>query len=171
MRIAVSSSGNDLNSEIDPRFGRCAWFLIVETDDMSFEAFQNESAALQGGAGVQSARFVADRGARVVLTGRCGPKALQALSAAGIDLIDGQAGVVKDAVSRSMAADRSVAATSKSPGLSPNSAPLNSRQGAGMQPGQGMGMGRCKGGTGAGGMGRGRGNGPGMGRGQGRPQR
>jgi hypothetical protein len=51
MKIAVSSYGKDLNSQIDPRFGRCAYFLIVNTDDMSFEAFENKGVSLTGGAG------------------------------------------------------------------------------------------------------------------------
>ena len=50
MKIAVSSSGNNLDSRIDPRFGRCAYFVVAETDNMNFEAFDNESIALGGGA-------------------------------------------------------------------------------------------------------------------------
>lgn len=50
MKIAVSSNGKNLDSQIDPRFGRCAYFLIVETDDMNFEAFKNDNLALAGGA-------------------------------------------------------------------------------------------------------------------------
>ena len=45
MKIAVSSSGKDLDSQVDPRFGRCAYFVIVETENMSFEAFDNENIA------------------------------------------------------------------------------------------------------------------------------
>ncbi|MBW1920081.1 MAG: dinitrogenase iron-molybdenum cofactor biosynthesis protein, partial [Deltaproteobacteria bacterium] len=69
MRVAVSSSGDQLDSQIDPRFGRCAYFLIVETDDMSFVAFPNENVALGGGAGIQSAQFVASKGVKAVITG------------------------------------------------------------------------------------------------------
>ena len=71
MKIAVSSSGKGLDSQIDSRFGRCAYFLIVETDDMSFEVFDNESSALGGGAGIQSAQFVASKGVKAVITGNC----------------------------------------------------------------------------------------------------
>ena len=59
MKVAVSSTGKNLDSAIDPRFGRCAYFLIVETDDMGFEVFDNQSIALGGGAGIQSAQFIA----------------------------------------------------------------------------------------------------------------
>ena len=98
MKIAVTSSGRDLDSQIDPRFGRCAYFVIVDTDDMSFEAFDNESIALGGGAGIQAARFVASRGAEVVLTGNCGPNAQRTLSAAGVKLYTGVTGTLSEAV-------------------------------------------------------------------------
>jgi len=79
MRVAVSSTGNKLDSQIDPRFGRCTYFLIIETDDMSFEVVNNENIALGGGAGIQSAQFVASKGVSAVLTGNCGPNAVRTL--------------------------------------------------------------------------------------------
>ena len=100
MKVAVSSSGKDLNSQIDPRFGRCAYFLILETDDMSYEAFDNENIALGGGAGIQSAQFIASKGAKAVITGNCGPNAVRTLSAAGVELYVGENGTVKDAAQR-----------------------------------------------------------------------
>ena len=100
MRIAVSSTGTDLDSQIDPRFGRCAYFLIVETDDLNFEAFKNASVTLGGGAGIQSAQFIASKGATAVITGRCGPNAVQALSAAGLDVYLDHAGIIKDVLKK-----------------------------------------------------------------------
>jgi predicted Fe-Mo cluster-binding NifX family protein len=100
MKIAISSSGKDLDSQIDPRFGRCAYFLIVETEDMSFEVFDNENIALGGGAGIQSAQFVASKGAKAVITGNCGPNAVRTLSAAGVELFVGQAGTVKEVIEK-----------------------------------------------------------------------
>ena len=100
MKIAISSNGKGLDSQIDPRFGRCAYFLIVETEDMSFEVFDNENIALGGGAGIQSARFVASKGAKAVITGNCGPNAVRTLSAAGIELFVGQAGTLKEAIEK-----------------------------------------------------------------------
>lgn len=100
MKIAVSSAGTQLDSQIDPRFGRCAYFLIVETEDMSFEAFDNENIALGGGAGIQSAQFIASKGAEAVITGSCGPNAVRTLSAAGVKLFVNQSGIVKEAVER-----------------------------------------------------------------------
>ncbi len=100
MKVALSSSGKDLDSQIDQRFGRCAHFLIVETDDMSFECINNENIALSGGAGIQSAQFVASKGVKAVITGNCGPNAVRTLTAAGIELFVGQAGTVREAVER-----------------------------------------------------------------------
>ena len=77
MKVAVSSSGKDLNAELDPRFGRCSHFLIIETDNMNVEAFVNENASLGGGAGIQSAQFVASQKVKAVITGNCGHKAMQ----------------------------------------------------------------------------------------------
>ncbi len=60
MKIAITSTGPTLDDPVDPRFGRCAYFVIVKTNDMSFEAFDNESIALGGGAGIQAAQFNTD---------------------------------------------------------------------------------------------------------------
>ena len=98
MKIAVSSSGNTLESPLDPRFGRCAYFVIVDSDNMNFEAFDNESIALGGGAGIQAAQFVASKGAKAVLTGNVGPNAMKTLQAAGLQVFAGQSGTVKDAI-------------------------------------------------------------------------
>ena len=97
MKIAISANGKDLDAAIDPRFGRCAYFIIVDTDNMGFEAFDNASIGL-GGAGIQAAQFVASKGTHVVITGNCGPNAVRTLSAAGIELIVGQAGTVRQAI-------------------------------------------------------------------------
>jgi len=98
MKIAVSSTGRDLDAKLDPRFGRCQCFVIVDVDAMGFEAFENENAALGGGAGIQAAQFVASKGVAAVITGNCGPNAVQTLNAAGIKLYSGQSGRVGDLV-------------------------------------------------------------------------
>ena len=100
MKIAVSATGNHVDSAIDQRFGRCAYFLIVDTENMNFEAFSNESSALGGGAGIQSAQFISSKGAQVLITGNCGPNAVQTLSASGIKVILGQGGTAKEAIER-----------------------------------------------------------------------
>lgn len=100
MLVGVTATGPSLDAPLDPRFGRCAYFLLVETDDLTFEAVDNEGRALGGGAGIQSARLIADKGARAILTGNCGPNAHQTLTAAGIEVIVGCSGTVAEAVDR-----------------------------------------------------------------------
>jgi predicted Fe-Mo cluster-binding NifX family protein len=98
MKIAVTSRGTALDAEVDSRFGRCPYFVIVETDDMSFTAIANSNVSAGGGAGVQSAQLIADRGSKVVLTGHCGPNAFAALEAAGIEVVTGASGTVREAI-------------------------------------------------------------------------
>jgi predicted Fe-Mo cluster-binding NifX family protein len=138
MKVAVSSSGRDLNAQLDPRFGRCSYFLIIDTQDMSFEVFENENTDLGGGAGIQSAQFVASKGAKALITGNCGPNAMQILSAAGVQVYVGQSGIIKDIVE-----------SYKNAELTPT-AEANTSLHAGMG---GMGMGRGRGMGQGGGMG------------------
>jgi predicted Fe-Mo cluster-binding NifX family protein len=98
MKIAVSAVGRSLDAEVDPRFGRCPYFLIVETADLSFEAVPNASVSLGGGAGIQSAQLMAEKAVEVVLTGNCGPNAYRTLEAAGIKVVTGYAGTARQAV-------------------------------------------------------------------------
>ena len=98
MKIAVSASNKDLDTPTDPRFGRCAYFIIVDADNMNFEAYDNESASLAGGSGIQSAQFVVSKGAEVVITGSLGPNAVRVLSAAGVQMIVGHKGTVRQAI-------------------------------------------------------------------------
>ena len=100
MRIAVTATKPSLEAALDPRFGRCPCFVLVETDDMSFEAISNANMSLGGGAGIQSAQLMAEKGVKAVLTGNCGPNAHQTLTAAGIDVIVGCSGTVSEAVER-----------------------------------------------------------------------
>ena len=73
MIIAVTATAPDLEAEIDPRFGRSPYFLIVNTDNLSCEAVENPNLKLTGGAGTQSASLMAKHGVTHVLTGNCGP--------------------------------------------------------------------------------------------------
>jgi len=100
MKVAVTATGPALDAALDPRFGRCSCFVLVETDDMRFEAVENASSSLGGGAGIQSAQLMAQKGAKVVLTGNCGPNAHQTLRAAGIDVVVGCSGTVSEAIER-----------------------------------------------------------------------
>lgn len=98
MKIGVSSTGKNLSQKVDPRFGRCRYFLIVDDNTMDFEAIPNDSAMASGGAGIQAAQTLARAGAKVLITGNIGPNAFQTLSAAGIKIITGVDGTVKEAI-------------------------------------------------------------------------
>lgn len=168
MKIAVSSTGPGLADALDPRLGRCEYLLIVDTDTMEFEAIQNENKTRGGGAGIQTARTIAERGATVVLTGNCGPNAHETLTAAGVQVITGMAGSVQDALD---CWKRGEVAASDGPNVQSHagmggSAPSPATSGSGM--GQGMGGGGGRGMGGGGGLGMGGGGGMGMGGGGGR---
>jgi predicted Fe-Mo cluster-binding NifX family protein len=148
MKIAISSTGSDLDAQADPRFGRCEYFLIVELDDMSFEALDNTSTALEGGAGIQSAKLVVDKGARAVVTGSVGPNAAKILSEAGMDIVTGVSGTIRD-LAQQYKDGRVRSRPDQVPPVSQTPI-FPSGMGAGRGMGRSMGMGR-------GGRGRGRG--------------
>ena len=100
MKIGVSSKGKDLEAQVDPRFGRCRYFLIVNTDSMSSEVISNESVMASGGAGIQAAQTVVKAGVEVVVTGNMGPNAFQTLSAAGIKVVTGADGTINEAITK-----------------------------------------------------------------------
>jgi len=100
MKIAISSMGTDLDAQLDPRFGRCAYFIVVDTNDMSFEAFNNEGIASGGGAGIESARLVTSKGAKAVVSGNFGPNAVRALSAAGVEIYIANTGTLREVIEK-----------------------------------------------------------------------
>jgi len=100
MRICVSSAANSLDAPVDPRFGRCPYFIIVDSETMQFEAVPNVASDAMGGAGIQAAQTIAGKGAKVLITGNVGPNAFQALSAAGIQIITGAYGTVREVVEK-----------------------------------------------------------------------
>jgi len=100
MKVCISSTNNDLEASVDPRFGRCQYFLFVDTETMNFEAVGNPAFIAGGGAGIQAAQFIVNKGAKVVLTGDVGPNAFQALQAGGVKIVTGTQGLVKDVIER-----------------------------------------------------------------------
>lgn len=99
MKVVVTASGPDLNSPVDPRFGRARYFILVDTDTRQFSAHDNSDTAeaLQG-AGTQSAQRAVALGAEAILTGNVGPKAFVGLRAAGIPVYSGASGTVQQAI-------------------------------------------------------------------------
>ena len=164
MKVCITSQGNTLDSQIDPRFGRCQCFIIADTDTSEFEAIENPYIAAAGGAGIQSGQLVAEKEVKVVLTGNVGPNAFQTLQAAGIEIIIGISGTVKDVLEKYKKGElkpTSGPSVGEKFGMNPGTGPV----GPG---GPGMGRGRGPGGGQGGGRGGGRGMGPGGGRGVGR---
>lgn len=101
MRIAVTAMGKDLDAALDPRFGRAQNILILDEKGELLEALDNNKNinAMQG-AGIQAARTMADHKVEVLLTGHCGPNAFQTLQAAGIKIVVGMSGTVREAFGR-----------------------------------------------------------------------
>lgn len=99
MRIAISAEGKQLDSNLDPRFGRAAYFIILDAETMDFEAVENtQNYNLPQGAGIQAGKTLADQHVDALITGHCGPKAFKVLQKAGIKIVTGAGGKVTDAV-------------------------------------------------------------------------
>jgi predicted Fe-Mo cluster-binding NifX family protein len=100
MRICVTSASSDLDAPTDPRFGRCPYFIIVDSENMQFEVVPNVASETMSGAGIQAAQTIAGKGAEVLITGNVGPNAFQALSAAGIRIVTGASGTVREVIEK-----------------------------------------------------------------------
>jgi len=98
MKVIFTAEGPNLSSPTDPRFGRCANFVLVDTDSMAVQSYVNESRQAMGGAGIQAGQFVASLGAAAVVTGQVGPNAARVLKAAGIKIYVGSSGTVQQAL-------------------------------------------------------------------------
>lgn len=140
MIVAVAASGTDLEALTDPRFGRCGYFVLVDTETMESRALEN-TAALQGsGAGIAAVQMIAKAGAEAVIAGNLGPNAFQTLAAGGIKAYGFESGTVRQAVEAMLAGSLSEIGAANVPSH------------------YGMGAGQGRGGVG-GGMGRGLGRG------------
>jgi predicted Fe-Mo cluster-binding NifX family protein len=132
MKICVSAASGNLEAQVDPRFGRCPYFVIVDTESMKFEAIPNTASGAMGGAGIQAAQIIAGKGTKVLMTGNVGPNAFQALSATGIKVVTGASGTVKEVVERYKRGE-----------LTETSAPtVRGHFGMGMRAGRGRGRGQ-----------------------------
>ena len=100
MKIAITATGNTLDSMVDPRFGRAAWFLIIDPDTNTLiEAIDNAAGKKAAhGAGIAAAAQIADKGVKALLTGRVGPKAVPVLEKAGIKAVNNVSGTIIEAI-------------------------------------------------------------------------
>jgi len=94
MKIAISSTGRDLESAIDPRFGRAEFFVLYDTDSKQCEAVENLAVTSSGGAGIATAQMMSDKNVEAVVTGNVGPNAMSVLRTAGIKIFRGNADTV-----------------------------------------------------------------------------
>jgi predicted Fe-Mo cluster-binding NifX family protein len=99
MIVAVTAKGKKLSDEVDPRFGRAPYILIVDTETMEYQALDNKfNVNAFKGAGIQAATMVAEKGAEVLLTGYCGPNAFRTVQAAGMKVVNDVTGTVQQAI-------------------------------------------------------------------------
>ncbi len=164
MKLCITAAGNDLSSSTDSAFGRAPWFVIVDTDSGAVEPVENTSVNASQGAGIAAAQTMADKNVQAVLTGRLGPKAQTALSAAGITMYEGLA---QTTVGQALEQFRQGQYSESGSQAAGPPAGTGAGAGTGTGAGAGAGCGRGMGGGGRRGGGGGRGLGCGGGQGQG----
>ncbi len=96
--ICITAQGPDLNAEVDSRFGRCPYFLLVNPNTLEFVALENANADAEGGAGNQAGQFIISNNVKALLTGSVGPNAYETLNAAGVEMYTGISGNVKQVI-------------------------------------------------------------------------
>ena len=110
MNIAITAKGETLESEVDPRFGRAAKFIIYDTETGEFAAMDNaQNLNAAQGAGIQAAQNVINTGSKALLTGHCGPKAFRTLTAGEVTVYANIEGTVKEAIEKFKAGKLEVA--------------------------------------------------------------
>ena len=99
MKIAITSQGQDLDSQVDPRFGRAKFFIVVDMEQEGFSVSDNsQNLNAAQGAGIQAGRNVVDLGVEAVITGHIGPKAFATLQAGEVKIYTGATGTIADAI-------------------------------------------------------------------------
>jgi predicted Fe-Mo cluster-binding NifX family protein len=99
-KICITSKGKDLSAEVDPKFGRARYFLIVDPSSMEIEAIENPNLEAAHGAGIQTAQLISSQNVQAVLTGNCGPNAQRVLQSSGIKVITNVTGKAEDVLSK-----------------------------------------------------------------------
>ncbi len=100
MKICISSTGDNIDSSVDPRFGRCPFFLIYDDSTETYEFISNASRNAMGGAGIQAAQEVISKGAEAVITGNIGPNSYRVFESAKIKIYTGVSGPLKEAIAK-----------------------------------------------------------------------
>ena len=98
VKVLVTADGENLEANVDTKFARAPYFLMVDTENLSFEVIKNESANEFGGAGVKAAQSAMDKGVEAVITGNVGPNAYQVLRRAGIKMFRAGGKKIREAI-------------------------------------------------------------------------
>jgi predicted Fe-Mo cluster-binding NifX family protein len=99
MKIAVTSTGKDLSSDLDLRFGRAAYFIIVDPESMKYEVIENkQNLNLPQGAGIQAGKIIVDNKVDALITGNLGPNAFKVLKNSGVQVMIGTSGCIRDVI-------------------------------------------------------------------------
>jgi predicted Fe-Mo cluster-binding NifX family protein len=99
MKLIITATSPNIDSQVDPRFGRGAYFLIVDADTLEWQALPNPAVTASGGAGIQAAQFISEQNCTAAISGDFGPNAFNALQAAGIQMyLFGSSRTVQEAV-------------------------------------------------------------------------
>jgi len=96
MKIAINANSNTIDAPFSPRFGRCAYFIIADTETKEWQAFANPASSAGGGAGPQAVQFISRQGAQAVISGRYGPNAFTTLQASGLRAFVGRGKTVAE---------------------------------------------------------------------------
>jgi len=131
----VTANGTDLDAQASPIFGRCPTYIFVDTETMAFEAVENPAIGAPGGAGIQAAQFVVERGAQAVVSGNIGPNAFGVLQSAKLPVYVFRGGTVREAVEAYKSGELTVS----------GGASAKAHAGMGMASGMGRGMGTSRG--------------------------
>jgi len=116
MKIAITASAEGLEAPFEPRFGRCSYFVFIETEKREWEAVPNPAVSASGGAGTQAVQFVIGKGAQAVVSGRYGPNALAALQAGDVPMYIANQASVNDVLEAFLNDDLEQAASASAPG-------------------------------------------------------
>lgn len=101
MIMAISAREKGLDSQVDQRFGRCAFFVLVNVESGELvKSIENTNAASAGGAGPQSVQILSEHGVNAVALGNVGPNAVTALKAAGMEIYTGIEGTVQETLKK-----------------------------------------------------------------------
>jgi predicted Fe-Mo cluster-binding NifX family protein len=141
MKLCITSTGKDIKANIDTSFGRCPYFLIIDTATNAIEDITNSAASQTQGAGIAAAQLISNKGVDAVLTGYVGPNASTALREADIKVYEGASSqdTVKEALAKFNKGE-----FSEVPAVPSEALPRGPGQGRGLGRGMGRGRGRCR---------------------------